>query len=192
MTRLWSVTPGEEDGLLYTGGDPGVLFEPRRRRELGRTRALGTTDPTRVEPGAGGMCMHSIATWPGDPSRRAGDLGGRRVALRRRWPDVAARQQGPLPALHARGARTDTIDLCVHNMHRAPTRPERSSCSSMAGLPVRTIRESWTSIADACPPTSASRWCSIRTMRTAHLRHPARRGHGSYDAGRQGARLRDP
>ena len=62
------------------GGRPPVrgrragrpLREPRRRHDLGAQQAFWE-QPTRPEwsPGAGGMCMHSIATWPGDPSRIA-------------------------------------------------------------------------------------------------------------------------
>src|SRR3954451_15987 len=29
LERVWVIVPGEEDGLLYAGGDPGVLFESR-------------------------------------------------------------------------------------------------------------------------------------------------------------------
>ena len=44
LARLWIVTPGEADGLLYAGGDPGVLFrEPRRRCKLGAQP--GAVDP---------------------------------------------------------------------------------------------------------------------------------------------------
>src|SRR3954468_8155478 len=27
--RIWTIVPGEADGVLYAGGDPGVLFESR-------------------------------------------------------------------------------------------------------------------------------------------------------------------
>src|SRR3970040_235996 len=29
LKRIWTIVPGEEDDLLYAGGDPGVLFESR-------------------------------------------------------------------------------------------------------------------------------------------------------------------
>ena len=29
LVRIWVLVAGEEDGLLYAGGDPGVLFESR-------------------------------------------------------------------------------------------------------------------------------------------------------------------
>src|SRR6187549_2996867 len=29
LERIWVIVPGEEDGVLHTGGDPGVLFTSR-------------------------------------------------------------------------------------------------------------------------------------------------------------------
>src|ERR671935_273442 len=66
LERIWVITSGEADGLLYAGGDPGVLFESH---DGGVTWELnrGLWDhPTHTEwqPGGGGLCLHSIATWP--------------------------------------------------------------------------------------------------------------------------------
>ena len=37
LERIWVIAPGEADGLLYAGGDPGLAVrEPRRRRARGR------------------------------------------------------------------------------------------------------------------------------------------------------------
>ena len=71
LNRLWVIVPGEEDGVLYAGGDPGPLFESS---DGGLTWSLnrGLWDhPTRPEwnPGGGGLCLHTIVTWPGDPSK---------------------------------------------------------------------------------------------------------------------------
>ena len=57
LNRLWVIVPGEEDGVLYAGGDPGPLFESR---DGGLTWSLnrGLWDhPTRPEwnPGGGGL-----------------------------------------------------------------------------------------------------------------------------------------
>src|SRR5918999_2775635 len=72
LERIWVVVPGE-DGVLYAGGHPGALFESRdggRNWELNRGL---WEEPSREgwQPGAGGLCLHSIATWPGDPKRLA-------------------------------------------------------------------------------------------------------------------------
>src|SRR5215212_327148 len=29
LKRIWVIVPGEKEGLVYAGGDPGVLFESR-------------------------------------------------------------------------------------------------------------------------------------------------------------------
>jgi hypothetical protein len=64
LKRIWHIEPGaaDEPGVVYAGGDPGVLS---RSGDWGRTweevRSL-TAHPTRSRwnPGAGGMCLHSI------------------------------------------------------------------------------------------------------------------------------------
>ena len=155
LVRLWSVVPGEEDGLLYCGGDPGVLFESR---DGGVTWALNRPfwdQPTRPEwnPGAGGMCLHSIATWPGDPSRLALAISAVGVWL----SDDAGKtwrhgNKGLYPRYMPEEAREDTITLCVHNMHRAPSRPERLFMQFHGGV-YRSddAGETWDSIADGLP-----------------------------------------
>lgn len=155
MTRLWIVTPGEEDGLLYAGGDPGVLFESRDGGETWELNPAFWEQPTRPDwsPGAGGMCMHSIATWPGDPSRIALAISAVGVWLSddggQTWRHG---NTGLYPRYMPEEAREDTITLCVHNMHRAPKRPERLFMQFHGGV-YRSddAGESWTSIADGLP-----------------------------------------
>ncbi len=73
LEKTWHVEPGraDEPGRLWLGAAPGALF---------RTDDGGTTwepvrslldDPTRErwQPGAGGMCTHSIQLDPSDPQR---------------------------------------------------------------------------------------------------------------------------
>ena len=155
MTRLWSVTQGEEDGLLYAGGDPGVLFESRDGGENWELNKGFWEQPTRPDwsPGAGGMCMHSIATWPGDPSRIALAISAVGVWLSddggKTWRHG---NKGLYPRYMPEESREDTIDLCVHNMHRAPARPERLFMQFHGGV-YRSddAGESWVSIADGLP-----------------------------------------
>ena len=128
LERIWVITPGEQDGLLYAGGDPGVLFESRdggARWEL--NRALWD-HPSRPDwqPGGGGLCLHSIVPWPGEPQRllvavsAAGvwltDDGGR--TWRRGNRGLSARY---LPV----DSPPEPMALCVHHVERSPSRPER-------------------------------------------------------------------
>jgi hypothetical protein len=155
LERLWTVVPGEEDGLLYAGGAPGVLFESRDGGTSWQLNDAFWTQPTRPDwsPGAGGMCMHSIATWPGDPSRLALAISAVGVWLSddggATWRHGNA---GLYPRYMPEDQREDTLDLCVHNMHRHPTRPERLFMQFHGGV-YRSddAGESWLSIADGLP-----------------------------------------
>ena len=155
LERLWTIVPGEEEGLLYAGGAPGVLFESR---DGGTTWTLNESfwnQPTRPDwsPGAGGMCMHSIATWPGDPARIALAISAVGVWLSddggQTWRHG---NKGLYPRYMPEDKREDTIDLCVHNMHRHPKRPERLFMQFHGGV-YRSddAGETWTSIAEGLP-----------------------------------------
>jgi hypothetical protein len=155
LIRLWFVTPGEEEGLLYAGGDPGVLFESHDGGMNWELNEGFWKQPTRPEwnPGAGGMCLHSIATWPGDPSRLALAISAVGV-----WLSDDAGQtwrhgnKGLYPRYLPEEAREDTFTLCVHNLHRAPSRPERLFIQFHGGV-YRSddAGETWISIADGLP-----------------------------------------
>jgi hypothetical protein len=155
LERLWSIVPGEEDGLLYAGGAPGVLFESR---DGGTTWALNEpfwNQPTRPDwsPGAGGMCMHSIATWPGDPKKVALAISAVGVWLTDDGGETWRHgNKGLYPRYMPEEKRQDTIDLCVHNMHRAPQRPERLFMQFHGGV-YRSddAGETWESIAEGLP-----------------------------------------
>jgi hypothetical protein len=128
LVRMWSVVTGEEDGLLYAGGDPGVLFESRDGGMSWELNESLWEQPTRPEwgPGAGGMCLHSIATWPGDPSRLALAISAVGVWLSDDGGDTWRHgNKGLVPRYLPEDAREGTFALCVHNLHRHPTRPER-------------------------------------------------------------------
>src|SRR5215207_7289467 len=73
LERIWVIVPGAADGTVYAGGDPGVLFESR---DGGATFELNRPlfehpSRDRWQPGAGGLCLHSIVAWPGEPDRLA-------------------------------------------------------------------------------------------------------------------------
>jgi hypothetical protein len=155
LERIWVIVPGVEEGTVYAGGDPGVLFESR---DGGRTFELNRglwEHPSRDdwEPGAGGLCLHSIVTWPGEPDRLAVGISAAGVWL---TDDGGASWRSGNEGLVARylpdEAPTDVVALCVHRLQRAPTRPERIFMQFHGGV-YRSddAGESWNDIAPGLP-----------------------------------------
>jgi hypothetical protein len=128
LERIWVIVPGETDGALYAGGDPGVLFESR---DGGATWELNRglwEHPTRErwQPGGGGLCVHSIVTWPGEPDRLAVGISAAGVWLS---DDGGATwrsgNEGLVPRYLPEDTPPEELGLCVHRLQRAPRRPER-------------------------------------------------------------------
>jgi molybdopterin converting factor small subunit len=127
VERIWTIEPGVEDGVIYAGVAPAALF---RSDDNGRTWALnrGLWDrPERAhwQPGAGGMCLHSICPWPGDPSRLAVGISAAGVWLSddggESWRTGVT---GLLPRYLPEGADEANVALCVHDIKRSPVQPD--------------------------------------------------------------------
>lgn len=127
VNRIWNITPGRasEPGVVYAGVDPGALFRSENDgREWYEIKSL-TEHPTRKrwQPGAGGLCLHTILLDPDHANRiyvaisaagcfRSDDNG-------RTWQPMN------------RGVRTDfqpdkfpDVGQCVHKMVMDPNRSE--------------------------------------------------------------------
>jgi hypothetical protein len=128
VERIWIVHPGEEDGVLWAGVAPAALF---RSEDGGQTWTLNRAlwdQPSRKDwqPGAGGLALHSVCPWPGDPDRLAIGISAVGVWLSddggRSWRNG---NKGLVPLYVPDEVRETTLDLCVHNMYRSPVMPER-------------------------------------------------------------------
>ena len=155
LERIWVIAAGEEDGSLYAGGDPGVLFEScdgGASWDLNR----GLWDhPSRPawEPGGGGLCLHSIAPWPGDPDRLAVAISAAGVWLTDdRGVTWRQGNAGLVAAYLPEEEDGESTALCVHHLERAPRRPERMFMQFHGGV-YRSddAGASWTAIADGLP-----------------------------------------
>lgn len=129
LARLWVLVPGEEDGLLYLGGDPAVLFESR---DGGATWALNAgiwEHPTRPkwQPGGGGLCLHTIVPWPGDPLRLS--VAASAVGVMHTNDGGAtwrhANRGIEPPYLPKEDRASVEFQHCVHSLRRSAARPER-------------------------------------------------------------------
>jgi hypothetical protein len=155
LERIWVLVAGQADGTLYAGGDPGVLFESRDGGVSWELNRGLWEHPSRPhwQPGGGGLCLHSVATWPGDPDRLAVGISAAGVWLS---DDGGATWRHGNEGLHARylpeDAPPDQIALCVHRLHRAAKQPDRLFMQFHGGV-YRSddAGESWTDIGAGLP-----------------------------------------
>jgi len=155
IERTWVVRTGEAEGQLWAGVDPAALFESR---DGGLTWELNRAlwdQPGRAEwqPGGGGLCLHSISTWPGDPLRLS--LAISAVGYWRTEDGGASWRRstsGIAPRYLPEEVRDTSGDVCVHNLHRAPRRPERLFMQFHGGVYRSDDEgENWLSIAAGLP-----------------------------------------
>jgi photosystem II stability/assembly factor-like uncharacterized protein len=128
LKRIWVITAGEEDGRLYAGGDPGVLFESRDDGVTWELNQALWEHPSRPRwrPDSGGLSVHSIAPWPGDPDRLALAISAAGVWLTEDGGATWSHgNEGIVADYLPEETRASAIDLCVHHLERAPLRPER-------------------------------------------------------------------
>jgi photosystem II stability/assembly factor-like uncharacterized protein len=128
LVRIWVIAGGEQPGLLYAGGDPGVLFESRDGGVTWELNEALWRHPSRSswEPGGGGLCLHSIVPWPGDPDRLLVAVSAAGVWLTddggRSWRQG---NRGLVARYLPEEAREQAANLCVHHIERSPRNPRR-------------------------------------------------------------------
>jgi photosystem II stability/assembly factor-like uncharacterized protein len=128
LERIWVIMPGESEGTLHAGGDPGVLFTSHDNGEswqLNEALWRHRIDED-WQPGGGGLCLHSVVPWPGQPERLTVAVSAAGV-----WhtDDGGASwrrgNSGIVPRYLPEDARESTTQLCVHSLCRSRANPER-------------------------------------------------------------------
>jgi photosystem II stability/assembly factor-like uncharacterized protein len=155
LSSVWLIVAAEDDGSLYAGGDPGVLFESHDGGESWELNRGLWDNPTREswQPGGGGLCLHSIAPWPGDPDRVALAISAAGVWLTDDRGQSWRRGNKGMSARYMPDEMSEETDvLCVHHIERAPLRPERLFMQFHGGV-YRSddAGESWIDIAEGLP-----------------------------------------
>jgi hypothetical protein len=155
VTRIWVIQPAEEPGVLWAGAAPASLW---RSEDDGETWTLNRPlwdVPTRPDwqPGAGGLALHSICPWPGDPNRLAVGISAAGVWISDdRGESWRTGYTGLDPRYLPEEARAGSHALCIHNMRRAPLAPDRLFMQ-FHGSVYRSddAGSSWTDIASGLP-----------------------------------------
>ena len=155
IVRTWIIRHAEEPGVLWAGTDPAALW---RSEDDGETWQLnrGLWDqPGRPswQPGGGGLALHSISVWPGDPDKLAIGISAAGVWLTEdRGETWRTGYAGLAPDYVPEEERATTNALCIHNMHRSARRPERMFMQFHGGV-YRSddAGQSWTSVGEGLP-----------------------------------------
>jgi len=151
LERIWVIARGEADGTLYAGGDPGVLFVSRDGGASWEINDGLWGQPSRPQwqPGGGGLCLHSICPWPGDPDRLAVAVSAAGMWLTEDGGVSWRRGNAGLRPryLPEEALKDENAGRCVHHVERAPRRPERLFLQFHGGV-YRSddAGESWTEI----------------------------------------------
>lgn len=160
LERLWRIEPGRasEPGVLYCGVAPAALFRSEDDGETWAEVKGLNQHPTRKRwnPGAGGMCLHSIVLDQKDRRRmwvaisaagvfRSDDGGESWQPRNSSLKDVGARYDPKLPLY-------PEVGQCIHHLVRSPGRGGRLYAQSHQG----TYRsddgaETWTEITEGLP-----------------------------------------
>ncbi len=127
LVRIWVIAPGEGEDTLYAGGDPGVLFESRDGGlswELNQP-LLEHRVREDWQPGGGGLCLHSIVTWPGEPAKLTVGVSAAGVWHTQDGGESWRRGNVGLSPDYLPEDAPENSPLCVHHIERAEQRPER-------------------------------------------------------------------
>ena len=172
IDRVWIVQPGEADGVLYAGVAPAALFVSTDSGETWELNRALWNVPTRPEwnPGAGGLALHSICPWPGDPEQLAVGISAAGVWLSEDGGESwRTGYQGLVPALRARGPAGDHPRALRAQHASGAGRPERLFLQ-FHGSVYRSddTGETWNDIKEGLPSGFGFPMVSTRPTRTAH------------------------
>jgi BNR/Asp-box repeat len=155
LVNIWVIEPGRssEPGVVYAGVDPASLWVSYDHGETWTLNEGLATHPTRSrwEPGAGGLCLHTILPDPSNPSRM--------------WVGISAvgcmrtDDGGHSWVFANKNTRADFLPdkypefgQCIHRLVQHPTQPDVLYQQNHCGIYKTTnAGEEWTDIQQDLP-----------------------------------------
>ncbi len=155
VERIWQLTAGAEDGVVWAGTEPGAVWRSTDGGEHFALEEALWRHPQRSEWGAGfgGQAFHTILPHPTDP--RSATVAISTGGVYQTEDDGGswnARNQGIRAEFLPEGQQYPEFGQCVHKVTRHPSRPERLYLQNHGGVYRSDDHAaSWQSIAEGLP-----------------------------------------
>jgi photosystem II stability/assembly factor-like uncharacterized protein len=126
VERIWVVEPGVGEGVLWAGVAPAALFKSEDGGSSWQLNKALWDEPSRTlwEGGLGGLTLHSICPWPGEPNRLT--LAMSAVGVWQTFDGGASwtrYSEGLVPRYLPPEAHAETMMHCVHKLEQSPVEP---------------------------------------------------------------------
>ena len=157
VERVWQLTPGVEDGVVWAGTEPGAVFRSRDGGESFTLERALWDHPHRPDwqAGFGGQAFHTVLPHPTDPASVTVALStGGVYQSEDDGASWSPRNRGIRAEFLPEGQQYPEFGQCVHKVARHPSMPERLYLQNHGGV-YRSDDQggTWTSIADGLPST---------------------------------------
>ena len=155
VERIWQLTPGARDGIVYAGSEPGAVWKSTDNGETFALEQALWDHPHRPEWGAGfgGQAFHTILPHPENPDSVTVAIStGGVYQTTDGGASWSPRNKGIRAEFLPEGEQYPEFGQCVHKVARHPANPERMFLQNHGGV-YRSDDEggSWTSIAGGLP-----------------------------------------
>ncbi len=155
VERIWQLTPGARDGIVYAGTEPGAVWKSTDNGETFALEQALWDHPDRPEWGAGfgGQAFHTILPHPENPDSVTVAIStGGVYQTTDGGASWSPRNKGIRAEFLPEGEQYPEFGQCVHKVARHSANPERLFLQNHGGV-YRSDDEggSWTSIADGLP-----------------------------------------
>jgi photosystem II stability/assembly factor-like uncharacterized protein len=155
VARVWQLTPGAGNDVVYAGTEPGAVFKSTDRGETFSLERALWEHPHREQwnAGFGGQAFHTVLPHPTDPDSVTVALStGGVYQTTDGGASWSPRNNGIRAEFLPEGQQYPEFGQCVHKVTRHPAAPGRMYLQNHGGV-YRSDDEggSWKSIADGLP-----------------------------------------